>query len=146
MRFRDNGDGTVTDTSTGLMWKKERSSFPVPRSREGFQTARQYCKDLIFAGYRDWRLPIPDELHRLYRALKKEKYAPFRWEPDFYWCIEYHEFCGNLDYPNGTVEGCLFDFERGRFDMGTSYILSTLKGYVRAVRSGNKPQNIDIHK
>lgn len=133
-RFRDNRDGTVTDTSTGLMWIKKRSPYPIKRGGEGFRMAREYCKELDFAGFRDWRLPTKAELQSLYRALRKEKYAPFRWEPDLYWICEEYDFWGNLDYPNGVVEGYLFDFERGRIDIMSPLILSLLSGYVRPVR------------
>jgi len=56
-RFADNGDGTVTDTCTGLMWQKT----PPPGTRS-WQSALAYCEDLDLAGYGDWRLPNVREL------------------------------------------------------------------------------------
>ena len=56
----DNGNGTVTDRVTGLMWQKEGNSFEV-----SFSAASEYVKELNasrFAGYTNWRLPTTEEL------------------------------------------------------------------------------------
>lgn len=58
--YIDNGDGTITDTSTGLMWLAEDSSSPMD-----WQEALSWCEDLEFAGYDDWRLPDVKELQSL---------------------------------------------------------------------------------
>jgi hypothetical protein len=61
--FVDNGDGTITDKATGLMW--EKSGCPGSRS---LRRAKLYIIKLnssIFAGYSDWRLPTIDELASL---------------------------------------------------------------------------------
>lgn len=57
MVFKDNGDGTVSDPNTGLMWQQ---SPPV----EGmtWYEAKEYCENLEFGGYSDWRLPTLKEL------------------------------------------------------------------------------------
>jgi hypothetical protein len=51
-RFVDNGDGTVTDEATGLMWERDASSSP-----RNWQAAVSYCAQLELAGYDDWRMP-----------------------------------------------------------------------------------------
>jgi hypothetical protein len=61
--FVDNGDGTITDKATGLMWEKVGS--PTARS---LKRAKFYVKKLNkgrFAGYSDWRLPTIEELASL---------------------------------------------------------------------------------
>jgi hypothetical protein len=58
--FVDNGDGTITDTSTGLMWVKsyEHTSY-------SWEAAKAYCENLTFAGNSDWRLPTRNELQSI---------------------------------------------------------------------------------
>ena len=50
--FTDNGDGTVTDAATGLMWKQDDSGSGMI-----WDDALSYCENLETAGYTDWRLP-----------------------------------------------------------------------------------------
>ncbi len=53
----DNGDGTVSDIATGLMW--QQSTAPGDYS---WEEALLYCEGLELAGYSDWRLPNHNEL------------------------------------------------------------------------------------
>jgi hypothetical protein len=53
----DNRDGTVTDTSTNLMWQQISIN-----SSHNWAQALFYCETLVLAGYRDWRLPTAKEL------------------------------------------------------------------------------------
>jgi len=57
----DNGDGTVTDPNTGLMWQKENPF----KKQIMWQQALAYAEDLELAGYPDWRLPDINELQTL---------------------------------------------------------------------------------
>jgi hypothetical protein len=50
--YVDNGDGTVTDKATGLMWTKK-----AVYGRMKWEKAVKYCNKFKFAGYSDWRLP-----------------------------------------------------------------------------------------
>ncbi len=56
MSFVANGDGTVTDITTGLMWQKTDGGEMI------YDNALAYCKNLALGGYRDWRLPQGMEL------------------------------------------------------------------------------------
>ena len=58
--FRDNGDGTITDLATGLMWLQDDSGYGME-----WQDALEYCEDLAFAGHTDWRLPDAKELQSI---------------------------------------------------------------------------------
>lgn len=69
-RFIDHGDGTVTDTCTGLMWQENTAD--TDRDREittndklTWEEALVYCADDTFAGNEDWRLPNVRELHSI---------------------------------------------------------------------------------
>lgn len=61
--FVDNGDGTITDRITGLMWEKGGSSSAVY-----WHQAKSYVSRLNnegFLGYHDWRIPTTEELASL---------------------------------------------------------------------------------
>lgn len=67
-RFIDNGDGTVTDLETNLMWKKADSMIDL-KKWVNYQESVDYVRELKetkFAGYEDWRLPAKDEMKTLY--------------------------------------------------------------------------------
>jgi hypothetical protein len=57
--FKDNGDGTVTDLNTGLMW--QQGETPALNQRE----ALKYCEDSRLGGHDDWRLPNMREIATL---------------------------------------------------------------------------------
>ena len=59
-QLRANGDGTVTDLSTHLVWQQQEQAthFVEP-------DAVSYCSSLTLAGKHDWRLPTIYELQRL---------------------------------------------------------------------------------
>ncbi|MCB9450024.1 MAG: DUF1566 domain-containing protein [Anaerolineaceae bacterium] len=58
-RYQDNGDGTVSDLITGLMWQQD------PGSKMTFAQAEQGAATFNLAGYMDWRLPTIKELYSL---------------------------------------------------------------------------------
>ena len=57
--YRDNGDGTVTDLVTGLMWQKD------PGPKKAFRQALAGARACRLGGHRDWRLPSIKELYSL---------------------------------------------------------------------------------
>ena len=58
--FVDNGDGTITDEATGLMWMQSDNAEAIL-----WQSALQYAENMEFAGYSDWRLPDVKELQSI---------------------------------------------------------------------------------
>ena len=64
-RFTDNEDGTVTDNLTGLMWVKAPHDLSGNLDSMTWYNAIDFCNDLSFAGYSDWRLPNVLELQSL---------------------------------------------------------------------------------
>ena len=61
MAYRDNGDGTITDINTGLMWQKT----PDFKNLMTWYEAVEYADDLELAGHNDWRLPSIKELYSI---------------------------------------------------------------------------------
>ncbi|MCP3940595.1 MAG: DUF1566 domain-containing protein [Desulfobacteraceae bacterium] len=55
--FADNGDGTVTDRTTGFIWMQKDSGRGM-----NWKDALEYAENLVYAGYDDWRLPDAKEL------------------------------------------------------------------------------------
>lgn len=53
--FIKNGNGTVTDTVTGLMWQQTDGGEMT------VENAKTYCDTLKLAGFTDWRLPNAHE-------------------------------------------------------------------------------------
>lgn len=58
--FVDNGDGTVTDKATGLMWQSTDDG-----KRRSWQDALVYAKNAELANHDDWRLPNAKELQSI---------------------------------------------------------------------------------
>lgn len=58
-RYQDNGDGTVTDLVTGLMWQQN------PGEKMTYAEAIAPADSFSLAGYNDWRLPTIKELYSL---------------------------------------------------------------------------------
>ena len=62
-RFLVNGDGTVTDQLTGLMWRTDILQVG------DWPTSLQFCEGLSFAGFDDWRMPNESELLSITRPV-----------------------------------------------------------------------------
>ena len=77
-RFIDNGDGTVTDRKTNLMWIKNgwRIDF---FSAVNWVEAIKKCEGFSYGGYTDWRLPSIKEWKSL---LDKNNEYPALVEPN----------------------------------------------------------------
>ena len=105
-RFINNGDGTVTDGETNLVWQKD----PAPE-RITWTEAQRYVDQLNdegFAGRNDWRLPTKEELLTL--MLSKETSKRLYLDPIFgsqrcFWSSntkDHHVAC-YVDYYYGGV-------------------------------------------
>ena len=85
--YHDNGDDTVTDKRTGLVWIDSDEGIQRP-----WKEAISYCDELNFAGQTDWRLPSKLELEstvdysRMFPAINQFMSC----ESSFYWTITPH--------------------------------------------------------
>ena len=131
-RYIDNGDGTVTDNRTGLIWLKNASCFGKHNWEMAMQSAAKLAdgqcglSDGSKAG--DWRLPILDE----WEAMIDKKYSQpvisnaagtDKWQEgdafsgvqtDFYWSytpdanVTAYAWFVYLDYGNVSTNGKAF--------------------------------------
>jgi len=58
--YGDNGDGTISDLATGLMWQQADDGI----SRD-WENALAYAENLNLGGFTDWRLPNAKELQSI---------------------------------------------------------------------------------
>jgi len=58
--FVGNGNGTISDNATGLVWLQADSGVGM-----NWADALTYCEDLSAAGFDDWRLPNAKELQSI---------------------------------------------------------------------------------
>ena len=80
--FTDNGDDTVSDSKTGLMWQ-----LTVSASTYTWANANAYCDALTLEAKKDWRLPTQFELESLVDFAKTSAPtipAVFSGTPSFY--------------------------------------------------------------
>lgn len=78
-RFVDNGNGTITDTETNLMWKKT-DSFQDTKKWKNWFTGHEYMQIVNlerFGGHEDWRFPFEQEAYSLFDLDKtsQDKYG-----------------------------------------------------------------------
>ncbi len=118
--FTDNGDSTVTDNVTGLMWQKEDDN-----ATRTWQQALDYCNGFGLAGYDDWLLPNVKELESIVddTASTPAINAAFPNTDDSYWSSTSYTW-----YPDNA--------HHVRFDEGavSSSAKSSAGTYVRCVR------------
>ncbi|MFQ5451521.1 MAG: DUF1566 domain-containing protein [Nitrospinaceae bacterium] len=128
----DNGDGTITDPNSGLMWKKSDAWIDTQRFYT-WQDHKEYIDKINkekFAGYDDWRLPSKAEAMTIFDKSKEcldKNGTPFFIDPIFE--------AGGAS--NTWISECSdekiirFDFKVG---VDTSYPTQDIWGSMRLVR------------
>ena len=115
-RFIDNQDGTMTDSTTELVWMQE-DAWQKEAKWFTWDEATDLVHDLNnikLGGFQDWRLPTEEEIQSLYheKASNQDKYGK-----------EIHLWPA---FPSGGLatvwlkgesgqEGIIFDFKNGEF-------------------------------
>jgi hypothetical protein len=142
LSYTDNGDGTVTDNNTGLMWQKEgdgsiynwyQASGTYDASYN--PTSQDACGSLDLGSYPDWRLPTKKELMSIVNYAIP--YPGPTIEPVFSNTISYYWASTTLaDNPSyawivNFLEGSVYNTNIN--DIDNAYF------YVRCVRGGQYP-------
>ena len=135
-RFIDNGDGTVTDQKTHLMWM-QNDSYNVFKKFLVYSQAKKFLTKMNeekFAGHEDWRIPSKEEAHSLYYR-EKEKSIQDKYEMDLYIDPAFTEGCGYDTWTSNTrgrITAYVFSFASGTG--GHKEVDDTLDTSVRLVR------------
>ncbi|MDK9717634.1 MAG: DUF1566 domain-containing protein [Trichlorobacter sp.] len=94
----DNGNGTVTDNSTGFMWQKETAGSM------NWQNAMSFAASLSLGGKTGWRLPSRQELITLYSSPCKSQMSvvSFNYWSSTTWS-ERESYAWLVNFSNGDV-------------------------------------------
>ncbi len=119
--YTTNGDGTVTDVDTGLMWVQAE----VPAAMD-WSNALIYAEGLTFAGYTDWRLPNIREM----RSLNDEKVSNPSASASAFPSNKIARYWSATTQNNRTTNAWYVDFQFGN----TGQDPKILSNWVRVVR------------
>ena len=92
--FVDNGNGTITDNATGLMWMQNDSGSPML-----WEAALAYAEGFSYAGYTDWRLPDVKELQNLLDYSRSPATTSSAAINSVFNCTQITNEAGVADYP-----------------------------------------------
>ena len=156
--FTDNGDGTITDNVTGLMWEKKSDDGSIHDKDDLYTWSAGAPWDMNgtmvttflaalnssggFAGYTDWRIPNVNELQTLVNfggTANPSAFAEFNDNCTASCTVttcsctrsEIHESSTTLEASPNSAWGVSF------FIGGTNYTSKTGSRSVRAVRAGS---------
>jgi hypothetical protein len=132
-RFVDNGNGTVTDRLTGLIWMQQASSL----GQKNWEDALSAANGLASGSYGladgsqagDWRLPNLRELQSL---VDYGSYGPALPADNHFTAVQSDEYWSSTTYASDTNAAWLVHFYGGvAHNNGKTYA-----GYVWCVRGG----------
>ncbi|MBC8486878.1 MAG: DUF1566 domain-containing protein, partial [Bacteroidetes bacterium] len=92
--FEDNGDGTITDNATGLMWTQDDDGQGML-----WKDALSYAENFDFADFDDWRLPNAKELQSIIDYTRAPSATNSAAIDSIFNCSEITDEGGNLNYP-----------------------------------------------
>ena len=92
--FTDNGDGTITDQATGLMW--QQADDGVARN---WEQALAYAESLTLASHSDWRLPNAKELQSIVDYTRSPSTTNSAAIDPLFSCTAITDEAGGTNYP-----------------------------------------------
>ena len=93
-KFANNGNGTISDNATGLMWMQDDSAKGM-----NWQDALSYGENKEFAGYNDWRLPDTKELESIVDYTRSPRTNGSAAIDPLFNCTKITNEAGKDDYP-----------------------------------------------
>lgn len=120
--FTDNGDGTVTDNETNLVWQQGEGEVM------NWKAAIIHCEGLSLVGMNDWRLPNKRELFSLVDGSRFNPSIDITYFPNVY----SENYCSSTTRSSNTSYGWCVSF----LDGGVHINSKTSNSYVRCVRGG----------
>jgi hypothetical protein len=125
-RFTDNGDGTVTDHETGLVWC-QTDSWTIAQDFLDFKEALAFVDTMNkkdFLGQHDWRIPEKEEVEKLYQpdsTIRGRSNQELHLDPVFAegggngtWCLPFDQQAAfYFSYVSGLAQGYDQDFSQG---------------------------------
>jgi len=122
-RFVDNGNGTITDSDTGLIWQQAEVT-----SRTNWEGALQYAAALTLGGQSDWRVPNIKEL----QSLNDETLVAPSISTTYFPGVTASRYWSGTSMHGSTNEAWFLDCQYGV----ASYADKTTNLWVRCVRGG----------
>ncbi len=104
--FVDNGDKTVSDRATGLMWPKEDSGKGMNWEQALVWVQAKNAEKYL--GHDDWRLPTAKELHSIVDYARSPDSSRSAAIDPLFACTQMTNEAGQVDYPcywTGTTHG-----------------------------------------
>lgn len=132
--FINNGDGTISDNATDLMWMQNDNEEGID-----WEDALAYAESSEFAGYSDWRLPNVKELQSIvdysYSPTATDEYAIGPAIDPMFDCTPIVNEAGNDDY------GYYWTGTSAQFTSGDPYYYAWYVAFGTAVND----EGIDSH-
>ena len=119
--FTDNGDGTITDNLTELVWQKTPNT-----QAQNWENALVYAENLALSNLSDWRLPNIKEL----QSLNDESRTNPSINPLFFPSIGVNNYWSSTSLPNQTTNAWYLNTQFGI----STYSSKTTANYVLCVR------------
>jgi hypothetical protein len=134
--YTDNGDGTVTDNVTGLIWQQTPQNAGF-----SYAEAEAYCESLELAGYEDWRMPTTKELFSISDFSQGWPYLDTAYFDIASTTVSKDEQYWTEPYVGTTTEGganAAFGVNHGTGHIKAypALVSGPMGNYVRAVRGG----------
>ena len=124
VHFKDNGDNTVTDNVTGLIWQKVPTTDTLT-----WEQAINYAENLVLVGKTDWRLPNIKEL----ASINDESRTAPSVSTTFFPNVKSNRYWSSTSQKNVGANAWFNDFQN--FGI-TSYFAKTKAYNVLCVRTG----------